>query len=218
MSKHEDITALVAGSKLRRPSAQAVADRLGRGKSLLMEAVWPGGTLPIKITVLTSAEREAARAAAYADVQKSGVDPMEAKPVPASLVAAESVRQILALAILDADTGGPLFASAADLKAAVTEDELDVLFYWYSQHRRDLDPDWKSLSEEEFREIDEAIKKKDASRLNAIASGMPRRSLLTLVDRLSSSLAASSGSTSDSSSPLSTPPTQEEAEPEAEEE
>lgn len=202
MASGPDIAALAAGAKLgRRPADVAgIAARLGRGKSLRMDAVWPGGTLPIQLQILTASERAQSVAAAHAALKFRGieVDGGKLDPLTVETVAVEVAHQVVARAVLDAETGAPLFASAAELGAAATEDEIEALFNLYSDHRQNVDPAPGDLTDEEFRALDEAVKKKDVTRVSDIARSMPRRSLLTTVVRLASSLMDNSTSTPDS--------------------
>ena len=179
--------------------ADSKAARLGRGKSLRKPFTWPGGQLGLVLVVLTSLERDDSRAAAFERVKQRKLDPTKLDATTIELVATESVCQMLARAVLDPTTGEPYFSSAEEMRAIATDDEIDALFNLYSDHKRSVDPDIRTISDEEFREIDEAIKKKDVTRLSDIASGLPRRSLLSMVDQLANSLTASSGTTSDES-------------------
>lgn len=176
----------------------ALVGRLGRSKPLAHQTTFPGGTLPIELHVLSAAEREECRAAAVDVLKARKIDVASLTPATVTAIAEETIHHILARAIRDPATGEQLFASAEVLARVCTEDEIEALFHRYHDHRKSVDPELEELSAEELEEVTEAIKKKDASRLRDIASSMPRRSLLTLVDQLASSLADSSTSTSSS--------------------
>lgn len=172
----------------------ALVARLGRGKEHRRRTTWPGGTAEIDLVVLSTAERSEAEAEAANAVAARYASP--SNTLVASLATAhdrERLVQYLARAIHEPG-GGRLCTSGAELAALATDEELEQLFVAYDDLKSEVDPDDDDLSSEEWQALIQAIKKKDETRWSAIVSALPRRSLLTTVGRLASSLAASSPS------------------------
>lgn len=219
-----DIDKIAAATPAAEPSrADAGRDEriaslvasLGRARPLDLETTWPGGTLAIRLRILSSAERLAARQAAQAWVAADAARVREH--------ASRVMTECLIRAILDPATGRPLFEASDELLAVATDDELASVYRKYADHRSMVDPDVDSLTPEELGELEEAIKKKDPTALNAIASSMPRRSLLFTVARLASCLSDNSSTTTSSSPEPSPPPAaqveaEEDEDPEEDEE
>lgn len=176
---------------------KSLAARMGRGRELRKPVAWPGGEGTVALRVLSVAERDAADAAAIQAVGRSyGDDDRVTVRDLADAIARARAAHYLALAIEEPDEPGvPVFSDPEELAAFATEDELTALFNEYADHKSDVDPELVEFNEEEIAIIDQAIKKKDATSLRDIASGLPRSSLLSLVDRLASSLSGSSTST-----------------------
>ncbi len=169
--------------------------RLGRGRTLRRRCTWPGSDVEIALAVLTQAERFEAETAAWASLKERGIDPGRPAPEHASPALAEHMVQVLARAIRDPEDDSRVFRSGEELAQVVTEDEMTVLFLAYSEHREAVDPDVTELSEQELDEFVDAAKKKGAEALSTIESSTPRRSLLSLVARLSTCLSSSSSTT-----------------------
>lgn len=179
----------------------ALLERLGRGRDLRKRVTWPGGTLELDLQVLSRGETADALSAAVSACTARGIDQASTSVRAVEARTDEEITQILARAIRDAETGRPLFASAEELASIATDDELVALFNAYADHRHDVDPDLGEMPEEEFRALEDALKKKDETRFNSIVSTMPRAWLRTSVFRLVTSQTDRSSSTSDSSPP-----------------
>ena len=164
-----------------------LAARISRGRDLTKVITWPGGTGKVRLRVMSVTQRDQADA----DALRSILDRYrgDEQNVSVSEIAEqiERARAVHYLAVvLEDEDGAPLFASPDELAELATEDELICLFNEYADHKAQVDPDLESLSEEAFDALERAIKKKDAESASAIASELPRSSLLTLVARLAS--------------------------------
>jgi hypothetical protein len=160
-----------------------LAGRLGRKTPLHRDAVWPGGTLPIRVRVLTAGERHAATIAARKAVPDGAA--VGAAPVDQGQFQLESVLQILVRAVL-AIEGEPLFASAAELDATCTEDEINSLYQLYADVRRSADP--AGVSEETIAELAEAATADDRVAFLEVAETLPRAALFRLLARVVTNL------------------------------
>lgn len=183
----------------RSVKGAALLERLARGRDHRRRMTWPGGSLEIELQILTRAETADAHADAIAACAARGLDGKSMNTRAVEAMVDEEITQTLARAVRDPATHEPL-TSAADLAAVATEDELVALYNAYSDLRHAADPEPDELPEDEFRALEDAVKKKDEHRLNAIVSSMPRPWLRSSVLRLVSSLSPSSISTGDSSS------------------
>lgn len=182
-------------SKIDRARLEDVASRLGRGKSLRTAFVWPGGDAELEVRVLTHNERSACDAAALRETQERLGDEFVPRADAHEALEGAKAKHLLALACMVPDTDEPFFASAQELGDIATDDEILRVFERYIEHKDATDPELEEMPVEHLDVILEAIKKKDSTSLKSIASAMPRNYLLTLVDRLASSLQDSSSST-----------------------
>lgn len=173
--------------------AQELIARLGRRQPREARMTWPGGTLPIILRVPTVHETQIAKARASAAVNERMKDASAISIHEAT--GFEEVVQILAIAVIDPDTCGPLFPSANQLALAATEGEITALFAELGDLRERTEPDLDEADESLVAAFLEAVKKKDETSSKTIASDMPRASLLSLVGRLSSSMLQSSSIT-----------------------
>lgn len=189
-----------------RVDGTALLERLARGRDLRQRMAWPGGQLEIELQVLTRAETAAAHAAAIKALEARGIDPKSNTPRAVEAMVDEELTQILARAVRDASTHEPLAASADELAAVATDDELVTLFNAYTDLRQSVDPSPEEMPEEEWGALLAAVKKKDASLLRTTVSSMPPSWLRTSVVRLATSLTPSSSSTESSSTSPSPPP------------
>lgn len=188
-----------ASRKLDRDRVAELVGRLGRGKDLRKPITWPGGSWSLELEVLSAGQRKEADAAA-ASLMRTRYAPDD-QTLVADLVEAKGYERLVQYvwrALIDPETDGRAFETPDELDSIATEAELLALWDAYCEHRDSIDPDPESLGDETFEALVVAIKKKDQSLWSRIASGLPRSSLLILVDRLASSWTDSSSSTQSS--------------------
>ena len=205
MQKREAIMQRAAARELGRAAVApaGLAERIRAARTLARAIRWPGTDIDIGLRVLSRSRLVEAQAAAVAGLKARGID--ESKIAHAEMVGAEYSVQILARALYESTAPDALllFATAADFDETATADELHALLDEYHDLRRSVDPELEELPAELWNEFLEAVKKKDETRSKRIASDMPRPWLLSLVGRLSSSLASTLPSTDSSSEPPS---------------
>ena len=203
MRVRDAIAHRAAGSEHARAATapSGLAARIRAARTLRRAIQWPGTDIPIGIRILSRGELAEAQVAAAAAVKERGLE--EGKLASAERVMAEYIVQLLARALYEsADPLAPrLFATAQDLDAEATLDEINALFGSYEDLRQEVDPELEELPEEVWKEFLDAVKKKEPTSWNAIASSMPRPWLRSLAIRLASSLASTLPSTESSSEP-----------------
>lgn len=208
MTARDRIAQVTAKHETSRLKAERASDglaaRLVHGRNLRRRVSWPGTAVELDLAVLSQSERSQAMAAAIVELRRRGIDDGKPQPEHVEPAAVEHIVQILSFALRDPEGGARVFANGTDLADAATEDEIAVLWRDYSEFRREVDPDASELPEPEWRAFIEAVKKKEAVRWSAIASGWPRSWLLTSVDRLANSLTSNSSSTDSFTEPLET--------------
>lgn len=183
------------GQLAREPAGFAA--RLRAARQMRIEIAWPGTDITMGLELLSERDRMAAAQAAREELTKRGIDHGKPAPAHAEELGAEVWVQIIGRALFEsAQPDAPrLFASVDEFRAEVRAAELDVLSDEYVALERERSPKLEEISREAIAEFEAAVKKKDVSRWNAIASAMPRSSLRTLADRLASSLSSTSSST-----------------------
>lgn len=181
---------------------QLLIARLGRGKQLFRDFVWPGGTLACRIRVLTASEIQESLAAA---VKRWGDLGVELSPIMANDFADEVVTQRLWRGLEDperpvvGDRFGRclrLFDSADDFRDLTTAAERAAVYDAYVDLDEEADPALGELDADTMRRIEDAVKKKDEAGLRGFGASTLRRWLLTTVSPLVSSATGRSDSTS----------------------
>lgn len=190
---------------------EAMVARLERGREIWRDYIWPGGSLVVRMRVLTTGELQEAEAAAFARMAKLG---LEIQGLTLDTLAAEKVTQVLMRACGDpaAPVEGrrgrwhPMFRTADVMRDATTSDERAAMWANYEELRVTVDPSpLTELDEDAVADIDEALKKRSLPLLASIGSWRLASYLLTTVYRPSSSPTHRSSSSSDSESSSSTP-------------
>lgn len=173
------------------------AARLRAARSMRVAITWPGTDLQIGLELLSETDRLAAAQASREALTKRGIDHGDPAKAHIDELGAEVWIQVLARALYEsADPGAArLFGSADDFRGEVRDVELDALSDAYVELERERSPKLADVSGAALDEFIAAVKKKDSDTWNGIASGLPRNSLLSLVDRLASSLSSSSSNT-----------------------
>jgi hypothetical protein len=184
--------------------AVVAVDRLGRParRRYRHGLVWPGGAARFSLRILSVAEVQVARAAAVKRFAKA----LDWKPdaMNSDEFTEETILQILSRAI-EVDGGGEqLFGSADEMRGEVERGELDLLWIEYVDLREATDPDDGTLDEELVDGITAILKKKDESRLRALAASTLRAYLRTMAPLLATSQTGRSSSISSSSAPSAT--------------
>jgi len=117
----------------------------------------------------------------------------------------EVITQVLARALRTVeDIEKPLATGADDLRDLTTADERAAAFELYYDYQQSVDPARTGMSEPLAREIEELLKKKDASRLGDFGSSLLVSWLIFMDERRLISPIPKSGSTASSSPPPET--------------
>lgn len=182
------------GGETRAVDADLAADQRALREQAIPVA-FRGRRLWLRIPSL-AAIREA-KVAARKSLRAQGIDPSNPGPADQEDVGMEKALQLLARSLrVSAEPDAPLvWATADDFDEDVNAAELSRLLGDYVAHEQESSGDLGDLSRAAYAALVEAVKKKDRNRWNAIASDLPRSSLLSLVDQLASSLSSSSSST-----------------------
>lgn len=164
---------------------QLLIERLGRGKQLYRDFIWPGGKLPCRLRMLSNSEVQLATAGAvkrWADLE------VELSALIANDFANEVVTQRLWLGLedptrpIDGDRFGRcmrLFDTVDEFRDLTTEAERAAVFDEYVDLSEETDPAPGLLDEGTRKRIEEAVKKKDETRLRGFGSSTLRAFLLT---------------------------------------
>lgn len=197
-----------------------LAARIRAARNLRRAIRWPGTDIEIGVRILSRQDLAEAQAAAALIVKGRGIDESKMTVDQANRVGAEYTVQVLWRALYEspAPDAPRLFATAADLDAEATEDEVFSLLSAYDEFRVEMDPELEELPAQQWEAFVESVKKKEASRSSSIASSMPRPWLLSLVSRLASSATwnlPSTPSDDESSSESTGPDASDEAESES---
>lgn len=195
MSKSDKLGRSNAMTAAQRERLEKMAESLGRSADLQKVIKWPNATAEMVLRVLTTNEQRSADSAALREAQAEFENRSTPRNEAAEALGIAKAKQVLVKACRNPDDGKPFFANPKELGDLATIGELHAVYQMYSDFVDEVDPDLESLSEEELEIIDEHIKKKAATALKNIASSLPKRSLLTLVDRLVNSLEVNSTST-----------------------
>lgn len=108
----------------------------------------------------------------------------------------ERTTQLLFRALRDPSDGKKSFASTADeLRKLLTKEEKDVLVAEYEAFEKECAPQLADMTDKEFDELWEALKKNPKTVSNFLSSGVQKRLLLYLASR-PATLPTDSGSTS----------------------
>jgi len=144
--------------------------RLRKGTQNESIITWPGTEAQLVMVPLNCDELQDAYAEANERFKQLG---LEITLYTADDFYSELAMQILVRAmrcIEDETRKSRLFASGDELRGAITPDERTALNTAYIDLNDRCNPDPQKMSDELFRQIDEAVKKKDAIQLSSFGS------------------------------------------------
>lgn len=145
---------------------------LRKGLDNYRDCSFPGVEMPLVIVPLFNDELQEAQADAEARFRKLKI---EVTVLTAEDLNSELQLQILARAIRDPEDATRtkvLFRDADELRANSTADERMLLVDDYLEVQAKANPAPEEISDEVFKQIEAAVKKKDQSLLNSIGSRM----------------------------------------------
>jgi hypothetical protein len=166
-----------------RTEARAVSRlaQMRRGKRELKDARWPGLDAPLKLRVLTTAEVQECHAAAHVRFD-------QLKMPLGTLLTAQPYEDELAIQLLHRacrnaeDAELPFAIDADDLRENSTVDERDIVVQMYQDLADEVNPAPDTMDAAELAVIEDAVKKKDRSRLLAFGSCALASYLLSMVN------------------------------------
>jgi hypothetical protein len=183
----------VADPRSKKADVDAVArlaERLGRTRRRYRDIRWPGGELIVRLYVPPEEERQFAKRCAIDRLREIGL-PVTA--LTADALDEESAMQLLAMCLQDpqrplAGAAGaqgrcePL-ESADVLRGTIDADERTAFVVELADLIREVDPRLYELSPADRAAVDDALKKKDESRLRSFGSSALARYLITSESR-----------------------------------
>jgi len=153
--------------------------KLKAGRDILGSVEVNGVTLGIRI--LTEEDYQVAGLAADALLLKHNT---ELNMGTSEVFEQEKSIQLLTAALVDPETKKPVFASASQARETLTRDDKEYLSEKYLEHERTFSPSGRNLTEEEFVELLEEVKKNPSTpRLNALSGEWLRRLITSLVSQ-----------------------------------
>jgi len=166
-------------------------ERLKAGRDALAPVTING--VEIGLRILTERDYQVAHMAADAMLNKHDT---EFSLATADAFETEKTVQLIALAAVDPQTRKPVFPDANAAREVLMREDKDIIAEKYLEHERQFSPSGRTLSEAEFAELVEEVKKNPVTpRLSALSGDMLRRLITTLASQLSS-LPMDSGSSS----------------------
>ena len=142
------------------------------------------GDIGLGLRLLTEQDYMAAGMAANAAMKAAGV---ELSVATADLFEDEKSSQLLALALIDPETRQPVAKSALSLREAITRAQRAELIEHYLEHEKAHSPSGRTLSNEEFSDLLEAVKKTPEMILTSDSSGETlKRLIISLASQPSS--------------------------------
>lgn len=136
----------------------AIIDQIKNAHEATKDIEWPGiSEVKVRMRLLTVSEARKAKVDNQQEFKRDGIN-----------VGAENwadYREQEAVhgmwrAFSDPETGKPIFRSAEHMRSLCTNDELKALCDAYNAFSDELDPNLEKLSDEEFEQLKEILKKK----------------------------------------------------------
>jgi hypothetical protein len=148
--------------------------RLKAGQSALGSVAL--GDLQFGLRLLT--EQDYMDASFAVDVAMKGAN-VDLSIATSELFESEKSSQLLLRALVDIDTGKPLATSAKQLREALSREQKSFLIEAYLQHEKSHSPSERTLSDTEFGELIEEVKKNPATPLMNDSSIATLKRLIT---------------------------------------
>jgi hypothetical protein len=157
-------------------------EKLKAGRAAIRRV--PIGAVVLGLRVLTEQDYQAAHLAAVEALRVAG---LELDMASAELFESEKASHLLALALVDPDTGAAITSSAKAVRESLSREEQAYVIEEYMAHEKQFAPSPRTLSDAEFAELLEEVKKSPQTpRLNASSSATLKKLIATLAAPLAS--------------------------------
>jgi HEPN domain-containing protein len=157
----------------------ALLDRLKAGRSAIKEVTLNG--VKFGLRVLTEQDYLEAQIATELAMREAGI---ELGLSSAEAFESEKASQLLLRALIDPAIKSPVADSAKALREALSRDEKTALIEEYLDHEKTFSPSERTMTDAEFSELVEAVKKTPENPLlNDLSSAMLKRLITTLVSQ-----------------------------------
>ena len=139
-------------------SESAIIDQIKNAHEVTKDIEWPGiPEVKVRMRLLTVSEARKAKVENQQEFKRDGID-IGVQNL-ADYREQEAVHGMWR-AFSDPETGKPIFRSAEHMRSLCTNDELKALCDAYNAFSDELDPNLEKLSDEEFEQLKEILKKK----------------------------------------------------------
>lgn len=150
--------------------------KLKAGRSVIKP--FPLGALTLGLRLLVETDYDAAGWAANDLLAKHDA---ELSPANADLFESEKMTQLLLRFLVDPNTGKPVFTTADEVRDTLTREERIAIADAYFDFEREYSPSERTMSEGEFAQLLDQVKKKpEQHALTGLSGALLRRLVLSL--------------------------------------